>query len=401
MTVHIGMILENEFMTDPRVRREAEYLSSEGYQLSVLTPDFNSSILEENYKNIKIIRFRMKEFIHKKFRPLIPSIPLYTNIWRKKIIRFIETRKIEILHVHDLPLMKLSIEIGKKHKIPVVGDFHENFTEAIKMYYWANTFKGKLLINFDKWDYLQDYCVRNLDKIVVVADETINMFADKYHRNPEDIYVVDNSIDIQQFISGGINEILDLKLKKKYKGKIVIGYIGGILPNRGLHYLFNILPQFSNENIKVVIVGRGQQKKELFHFLRTNRIQHLVDWYEWQPFSNIMTFISNFDIGITRLERNLQNDFTTPNKVFQYMFMEKPILTADSLPMRRIVGLTNSGLVFKSGNEKDLKEKLTALYKNENLRKEMGQNGKKAVLENYNWKKTSKGLVDLYNAIEI
>ena len=390
------MILENEFMTDPRVRREAEYLASEGYRLSVLTPDFNSSALEEKNKNIEIIRFRLRKFIFNKFRPLTPSISVYTHIWSKQLIRYLEAYKIDILHVHDLPLMKLGIEIGKKYKVPVVGDFHENYSEAIKMYYWANTLKGKLLINFKKWENLQRYCVKNLTKIVVVADEAVAMFSEKYDRSKNDFFIVDNSIDIDQFTKSGINKTLNDKLHSIYAGKIVFGYVGAILPNRGLYHFFKILPKFKDTNIKIVIVGNGQQKKDLIAFLKSYRLEHLVDWYDWQPFENIMTFIQNFNVGITRLERNLQNDATTPNKVFQYMYMKKPVLTADSLPMRRIVKETESGLVFESNNSRDLINRIEQLLADKNLRKQLGENGRKNVMARYNWKVTRTQLVKLY-----
>jgi len=140
----------------------------------------------------------------------------------------------------------------------------------------------------------------------------------------------------------------------------------------------------------------AEQKKDLIAFLKSYRLEHLVDWYDWQPFENIMTFIQNFNVGITRLERNLQNDATTPNKVFQYMYMKKPVLTADSLPMRRIVKETESGLVFESNNSRDLINKIEQLLTDKNLRKQLGENGRKNVMARYNWKVTRTQLVKLY-----
>ena len=80
--------------------------------------------------------------------------------------------------------------------------------------------------------------------------------------------------------------------------------------------------------------------------------------------------------------------------------MRKPVLTADSLPMRRIVDKTKAGLVFKSKDDNDLTEKIIQLYENPELRKQLGKNGKKAVLEKYNWENTSKNLIKLYEKIE-
>jgi glycosyltransferase involved in cell wall biosynthesis len=396
--LRIGMLLENEFTHDHRVNREAELLSKNGYEVYILCLNFGGSKMRESKNGVKIIRFKMNPTLFNKLRPLIPNFPFYEWLWKVHVEKFLEDHKINILHIHDLPLMRLGIKLGKKYSIPVIGDFHENFAEAIRMYPWAKTIQGKLFINFTKWEYLQSYCVNNLHKMIVVADETIVHYSEKYNINPDKIFVVDNSIDIKQF-NHEINTNLDQELKQKYLNKIVFGFIGEILPNRGLHHLFNVLPDFSENNVKVVIVGRGREKKKLKNLLIRKRIESMVDWYRWQPIENLKTFINNFDVGITRLERNKQNDYTTPNKVFQYMFMEKAVLTADSLPMRRIIEDTNSGMVFKSNDYRDLSIKLAQLIENEALRKRLGKNGKKAVLQKYNWDYSGKNLIKLYSTI--
>ncbi len=394
------MILENEFTNDPRVKREAESLAKFGHKVSVLALNYGNTKANENDKGVNVVRFNTNHFFIDKFRPLTPNFPLYNLLWKKHIINFIKKNQIDVLHIHNLPLMKLGIKIAKKLNILTVGDFHENYCEAIKMYYWANTLKGKLLISFRKWDLFQDYTVRNLNKIIVTANEAIEMFNKKYDRCKSDIFAVDNSIDIKQFTSSKANAKLDIELRDKYKDFVVFGYSGGILPNRGLQHLIKILPKFRNWKFRIVIIGRGQFKKGLVNFAINNKIEHLIDWYDWQPFENLQTFTKHFDVGITRLERNLQNDYTTPNKVFQYMYMEKPVLTADSLPMRRIVDKTKAGLVFKSKDDNDLAEKFIRLYENPELRKQLGENGKKAVMGKYNWKNTSKNLIKLYKEIE-
>jgi glycosyltransferase involved in cell wall biosynthesis len=392
----IGMVLENEYSNDPRVIREAELLAANDFDISILAVKKPGYEDFEVLNGVKIYRVAISKFVLDKFRPLTPNFFGYYQVWKKYIKSFINERKIKVLHVHDLPLMKLCIDLAAEYKIPVIGDFHENYSEAIKMYYWANTWKGKLLINFKKWDSLQEYSVKKLDKIVVVADETIDLFKKKYNRNKNDFYSVDNSIDIEQFEKTGINDKLNEVLKRKYSDFVVFGFTGAILPNRGLQHLIKLLPEYKSLKLKLVIVGKGQLKKELVAFAEKAGISHMIDWYDWQHFENLLTFTQNFDVGLTRLEDNLQNSYTTPNKVFQYMYMKKPVLTADSLPMVRIVGKTNSGLVFRSGDKESLKNCFEKLYYDKELRMSLGENGRKVIEQRYNWKQTQINLLDLY-----
>ena len=197
----------------------------------------------------------------------------------------------------------------------------------------------------------------------------------------------------------GIDLELDEKLKKKYKNFIVFGFVGVIIQNRGLQHFIKLLPELNQTNIKVVIIGKGKLINTFKNFLKTHNCNEMVDWYDWVDFSKIATYINNFDVGITRLERNAQNDYTTANKLFQYMYLEKPVLTSDSLPMKRIVETLNTGIVFPSNDSKALKRAVIKLTEDAQLRIELGKNGRKAVIDIYNWENSSKELLNLYNNV--
>ena len=98
--------------------------------------------------------------------------------------------------------------------------------------------------------------------------------------------------------------------------------------------------------------------------------------------------------------KNEQHESGIANKVFQYMLFERPAVVSNCIPQQKIIEEENCGLVYESNNEKDLAKKIIQLYENPNLCKQMGKNGKKAVLEKYNWENTSKNLIELYKTIE-
>ena len=49
-----------------------------------------------------------------------------------------------------------------------------------------------------------------------------------------------------------------------------------------------------------------------------------------------------------------------------------------------------------AGDEADLAQKIITLYQDNALRRKLGQNGKKAVGEKYNWANSSRELLSLY-----
>ena len=59
-----------------------------------------------------------------------------------------------------------------------------------------------------------------------------------------------------------------------------------------------------------------------------------------------------------------------------------------------------AGLVFSAGNPKDFADKVLELYKNKDLRNQLGENGKKASMEGQlNWETTQRTLIQLYNTL--
>ena len=69
--------------------------------------------------------------------------------------------------------------------------------------------------------------------------------------------------------------------------------------------------------------------------------------------------------------------------------------------MERIVRETQSGLVFESGNTKDLAAKIEKLFGDAALRKELGSNGRVASSGEYSWEVEGQKLVKLYEQFKV
>jgi len=78
------------------------------------------------------------------------------------------------------------------------------------------------------------------------------------------------------------------------------------------------------------------------------------------------------------------------------MMLGKPVVVSNTRPMMRIVNDAECGLIFKERNAQSLAEIIIQLADN-NLRRQLGENGERAVKDRYNWKETVKTLLDLYH----
>ena len=68
---------------------------------------------------------------------------------------------------------------------------------------------------------------------------------------------------------------------------------------------------------------------------------------------------------------------------------------------KKIVEKNNTGLVHKEKDVEDFSSKVVRLYKDEELRSELGKNGMDFVRNKFSWEKTSKRLIELYDNLTV
>ncbi|MCK5310423.1 MAG: glycosyltransferase, partial [Thermoplasmata archaeon] len=112
------------------------------------------------------------------------------------------------------------------------------------------------------------------------------------------------------------------------------------------------------------------------------------------------SYVKKSDVCIIPHHSNPHTESTIPHKIFQFMYLRKPILVSDVGPLKRVVDGTNSGLVFKAGDAIDLAQKINKILNSKEQWEAMGDNGRKAVQERYNWNMESRKLISLYDNLE-
>ena len=57
------------------------------------------------------------------------------------------------------------------------------------------------------------------------------------------------------------------------------------------------------------------------------------------------------------------------------------------------------GVSVDPTDPKEIADSIEFLYRNPDLRKQMGENGKKALMEKYNWEADGRKLLDIYDRV--
>jgi len=105
------------------------------------------------------------------------------------------------------------------------------------------------------------------------------------------------------------------------------------------------------------------------------------------------------DIAIIPHLRTENNDASSPNKLFQYMYLEKPVISSNCNSLKRIIKETGAGFVYQHDSPDDLASLIEKLVNDRGLFENTGKNGKRAVLQKYNWKNDKSRLINLYRLL--
>ncbi|MDQ1297241.1 MAG: hypothetical protein QG611_1222, partial [Bacteroidota bacterium] len=78
------------------------------------------------------------------------------------------------------------------------------------------------------------------------------------------------------------------------------------------------------------------------------------------------------------------------------MYLNKPIISSDCTSLKRIIGETKTGFIYKNDSAEELASLLEKLFMNRSMLDEISENGRKAVLAKYNWSTDKEKLKKAY-----
>jgi glycosyltransferase involved in cell wall biosynthesis len=254
----------------------------------------------------------------------------------------------------------------------------------------TNTFLGKLISNNEQWrKYEEEYC-KKADYIITVVKEMKARICN-FNIPSKKVIVLSNTFNLDNVYK---------LTNSRQNEKLILFYAGGITKHRGLQTVIVGLKDIVsiNKNIVLWIVGSGAYRSSLEQIVSEKNLTEHVIFFGQKPFSETMSLLGKSDIALIPHLKSEQNDNSSPNKLFQYMYFQKPVMVSDCNSLEYIVNETSCGIVYKSFSPSSFATSLLELIKSDSI-EELGKNGRLAVLNKYNWEKSSKSFLHMYNSI--
>ena len=403
--MNICVVLNSYFPPEIRLEKEARALFRAGHRIFLLSLGKRGMPTIEDVNGIKTARIYPSENIFSRVWNIICfNVFFEMPLWRNALEDNIRQHEIELIHVHDLPMLKTAMSAAKKFNIPLIADLHENYPEAMRA--WRKTKKKFRARVFDlvtpiwRWKRLERLVLLHVDGILTVIDEAKDHYINDCGISPELITVLVNDADLEEFCNLEIDE----SLVTKYKDDFVISYIGGFGPHRGIDTAIKSMPKVLEEipDAKLLLVGKGSGvfDNDMNKLCKDLNVENKVVFTDWVDFQLVPSYIALSDVCLVPHHASGHTNTTIPHKLFQYMAMRKPVIVTDCKPLKRIVEECDCGIVVPSGDYDKMAEAVIKLHKDKEFANELGENGRKAVEEKYNWENEAEKLCELYKRLE-
>jgi len=283
----------------------------------------------------------------------------------------------DIYHFHDPELIKIGVKLKKKGK-KVIYDTHEDLPRQIMGKPYLNKFIKPILARLIEWQ--ENKAAKQFDYICSATPHIRDRFKE----------INKNTIDINNYPIIGE---LELNTREKISNKIC--YTGGISEERGVAVLINAL-EFTNAKLEIA----GNFYSEDFK----NQLNKNINWEKVNYLGlverdKVAEIISTSIAGIVTFLPLPNHINAQPNKMFEYMSSGTAVIAADYPLWKEIIEKNNCGICVNPNNPKEIAEAINELINNSDKAVKMGQNGKNAVKNKYNWNIEEQKLFEVYKQI--
>ena len=124
-----------------------------------------------------------------------------------------------------------------------------------------------------------------------------------------------------------------------------------------------------------------------------------VEFIAWVPYDEKEKLSSQASMGVITYLPYSNNTSCLPNKLFDYMLVGLPVIASNFPLYREVVEGSHCGLIVDPSKPQEIARAMEYLIEHPDEARRMGENGRRAVLEKYNWETESKELLRIYDEV--
>lgn len=344
--IRIDVLVINDLVTDNRVHKVAQTLQYFGYEPRLIGRRLRKSqaLAPRRYPTLRL----------KLWFETGPPFYLEFNL---RLFFILLLSKAEIILANDLDTLPAAFAASKLRSRRLVYDSHELYTEVPELI----SRPGKQRI----WKKLEACLLPKITEAYTVCDSIANHYRALYGTNFKVVRNLPYRIAPEK-----------LRKTEKNENKIIL-YQGALNRGRGLELAIEAMLYINSAQLWIAGTGdRANQLQALSHQLG---LQHKVLFLGQIPLHDLPTITAKADLGLSLEEDlGLNYRFALPNKLFDYIQHEVPVLVSPLPEMAKLVLDYQVGEILASREVKKTAIQIENMLQNTKSRAEWKENLRKA-----------------------
>lgn len=399
----ILMITYDSPNIDRRIYLAAEALQVEGYDVSILTPFASPEI---GFEHIKVINLIEKSNISQIASPIFLKdklgkiLPVFMFEILKKLYRKALTKDGYIQHLgsmiskatsiqadyyiaNDLPTLPIAKACIDAHGGKFIYDAHEFFLGQ-------DVFSKIQKKNLEK---IETSLFPYVDFFITVNNDIRKLFFDKYGEKKSEI--IYNATKCTVGEKKYLHDLINID-----REEAIILYQGGFIEKRKLENLIYI-SQYLN-NCKLVMLGWGTSENKLKNLAKSlDVLNKKVFFVPKISQKELISYTSSATLGIIPYDGyDLNTKYCTPNKLFEFICAELPIIyNNDLFTVNSIINKNNFGLPMDINNYKETAIKINTLINDQKTLAYFKNNLKKNK-NDFSWESEKSKLINIFKELD-
>lgn len=349
------MAVTNDISTDQRVHKVCSYLLEKGFEVFVYGRILPNTIAVDRSYEIK----RVQHFFNHNF--------LFYAEYNIRLFLFLLFKKYDYILSNDLDTLPACFFASSIHNNSnLIYDSHELFSEGPEL-------QGRKFVQ-GFWRSLERFFLPRVKKAYTVSSSIVEFYHNKHKNNMgliRNLPILKRVIDVEE-------------VSFPTRNKVIL-YQGVLNPGRGIKPMIKALHYLNN--VDLVIIGYGKVEQELKTYVAEEKMSERVHFLGRIAHEKLPNYTLKADIGMV-LEEPLGKsfEFSLPNKLFDYIHAELPLISGDLPEINKIVKKYEVGIAVESYEPKSIAEAIENLLNDSNLYTKIKENQKK-VKEELCWEK--------------
>ena len=276
----------------------------------------------------------------------------------------------DVYHFHDPELLPYGLKLKRLGK-KVIFDSHEDVPAQIMDKEYIAKFLRKIVsVGYKTYE---SYAVKNLDAVVAATPH----IAEKFIGRCSNVITVNNYPRLD-----------DIKFHEKpfVDREPIICYVGGISELRGEKIMIEAM---HGSEGKLIMAGDHEIASPSSNIQYVGRLER----------DGVNKLYGSARVGMCILKPIKNYYYSQPIKMFEYMASGLPVVASDFPLWRKIVEDNHCGICVNPTDVEAIRNACIELLSNPEKSQEIGRNGRKTVLEKYNWGNEEKELLSLYKSL--